>query len=303
MKQGIINLIILLLTLLTFVISGCTKPGWVIQESSTTNNLRSLWFTDTKTGTVVGDHGTILRTTNGGDKWTIQICGTEENLWGVRFIDSMNGWVVGDNGTILHTTNGGTTWILQKRRTENNLYSILCLDDQTIWIAGSDGTILHSINEGASWIREATGVINLIWDVFFISQDTGIAGCGGCIDCPYYGGYILRTTNSGFILYHSEWDKDISGAIWNIQKYDTTIMSIYGAYYTDANTGIVVGIGGNILKTVDGGITWTGQKSGTTYDLLNVFFTDAETGIAFGGRYIGQYQEGIILRTTNSGST
>src|SRR5437762_9462682 len=71
------------------------------------NNLRGASFVDANTGTVVGEYGTIVRTTDGGNSWTIQFSGTTQNLWAVSFKDSNKGTAVGEGGTILGTTDGG----------------------------------------------------------------------------------------------------------------------------------------------------------------------------------------------------
>jgi photosystem II stability/assembly factor-like uncharacterized protein len=60
--------------------------------------------------------------------------------------------------------------------------------------------------------------------------------------------------------------------------------------FIDANTGTAVGWEGTILRTTDGGATWTAQESCTTNLLYGVSFTDANTGTA-----VGQF--GTILRT------
>ena len=60
--------------------------------------------------------------------------------------------------------------------------------------------------------------------------------------------------------------------------------------FRDASNGMVVGVGGAILRTTDGGSTWTIQSSGTTNDLYGVSFTDAKTGTVVGSG-------GTILRT------
>jgi photosystem II stability/assembly factor-like uncharacterized protein len=62
----------------------------------------------------------------------------------------------------------------------------------------------------------------------------------------------------------------------------------------DASTGTAVGEQGTILRTVDGGATWTSQSSGTTNLLLGVSFVDASTGTAVG-------HLGTILRTDTGG--
>src|SRR5215831_18731912 len=64
--------------------------------------------------------------------------------------------------------------------------------------------------------------------------------------------------------------------------------------FSDANTGIVVGAAGTILRTTDGGGTWKAQSSGTGRSLFGVFLRDANTGTVVG-------DTGTILRTTTGG--
>src|SRR5205809_7929077 len=74
------------------------------------NNLRGTSFVDANTGTVVGEYGTIVRTTDGGNSWTVQASGTTETLWAVSFTDANNGTAVGEAGTIGGTTDEGDHW-------------------------------------------------------------------------------------------------------------------------------------------------------------------------------------------------
>ncbi len=66
--------------------------------------------------------------------------------------------------------------------------------------------------------------------------------------------------------------------------------------FSDANTGTVVGGGGTILRTINGGTLWTAQTSVTSSFLNSVSFTDANNGTAVGA-------SGTIVRTTNGGTT
>ncbi|HYR56344.1 MAG TPA: YCF48-related protein [Myxococcaceae bacterium] len=70
-----------------------------------------------------------------------------------------------------------------------------------------------------------------------------------------------------------------------------TSAPLYGVSFVNANTGTAVGGSGTILRTMDGGTTWTSQRSVTQYYLMAVSFVDANTGTA-----VGEY--GSILRTT-----
>jgi photosystem II stability/assembly factor-like uncharacterized protein len=57
-----------------------------------------------------------------------------------------------------------------------------------------------------------------------------------------------------------------------------------------------VGDNGTILKTVNGGTSWSAEPSGTNSKLVSVNFPDAITGYAVG-------DSGIILKTDNGGTT
>lgn len=64
--------------------------------------------------------------------------------------------------------------------------------------------------------------------------------------------------------------------------------------YTSISNGYIVGNGGTILKTINGGQNWTTQTSGTSNDLKSVHFVNANDGWACG-------TNGIVLKTTNAG--
>ncbi|OFX56583.1 MAG: hypothetical protein A2046_13440 [Bacteroidetes bacterium GWA2_30_7] len=69
---------------------------------------------------------------------------------------------------------------------------------------------------------------------------------------------------------------------------------LFSTFFTDTITGYIVGSKGTILKTIDGGINWNEQISGTTELLTSVFFINNDIGFAVG-------YNGTILKTTNAG--
>ena len=81
---------------------------------------------------------------------------------------------------------------------------------------------------------------------------------------------------------------------WFIQQSGTDEF-LYSVYFTDEFNGTVVGTGGTILRTTDGGNNWVSQLSGTSKVLLDVYFIDAGNGFV-----VGDY--GLILRTINGGN-
>src|SRR5258708_18892504 len=74
-----------------------------------------------------------------------------------------------------------------------------------------------------------------------------------------------------------------------------------GVATPDANTTIAVGALGTIVRTEDGGATWTVQPSGTTHDLFAVSFVDANTGWVID--LLPPYRSEIILHTMDGGIT
>jgi hypothetical protein len=77
--------------------------------------------------------------------------------------------------------------------------------------------------------------------------------------------------------------------------------SFQGVKALDANTAVAVGYEGTILRTTEGGATWTHTPSGNT-TLSTVFFSDANIGTVVG------YEAfdcgcGSIVRTTDRGAT
>lgn len=248
------------------------QAGWFVQTSGTSKELWGVCFTDGNTGTAVGESGTILRTTNGGDSWIAQSSGTPRFLYSVSFIDANTGTAVGYSGIIIRTTNGGQNWITQSN-SGADLFGVHFTDTNTGTAVGRFGTILRTTDGGVNWFTQPSGTMSPLLDVFFINADTGSA-------VGMYG-TILRTTNGG--------------VNWFAQSY--TYPSAYrGVYFTDGNRGTAVGDYGTIIRTTNGGQNWFGQFPGTGRSLYGVCFSDANTGTV-----VGEF--GTILRTTNGGSS
>ncbi|MGH7961091.1 MAG: WD40/YVTN/BNR-like repeat-containing protein, partial [Candidatus Binatia bacterium] len=78
------------------------------------------------------------------------------------------------------------------------------------------------------------------------------------------------------------------------------LMSIADKFYAvkalSPEKAIVIGYGGKILMTIDGGKTWQLKTSGTDLALYSLAFVDAQNGWISG-------QGGLILHTTDGGET
>lgn len=79
-----------------------------------------------------------------------------------------------------------------------------------------------------------------------------------------------------------------------MEQTSPTSNDLHGIYFQDTDTGWVVGAGGDIAKTTDGGDSWFLQPSGVGEILLDVSFADADAGVAVG-------TGGTLLYTTDGG--
>ncbi len=107
---------------------------------------------------------------------------------------------------------------------------------------------------------------------------------------PYY---IWHTTNGG--------------SYWTVQYTDSTQGGFNALQFTDLNNGWVVGDSGKILKTTNGGSTWTPVANpglGTQCKTKCLFFLNADVGWL--GSKTGDTVSGnipVVLHTVNGGAT
>jgi hypothetical protein len=133
---------------------------------------------------VVGQNGTVLKTTDSGINWTTQTSGTTNTLFDVHFVDANNGWAIGARNTIIKTTNRGTTWAPQTSGISNSsptLNAVHFIDANTGWIVANGGIIQKTTNGGANWsvLNLPTPSLNAI---YFSNAETGWgAGAIGAI--------------------------------------------------------------------------------------------------------------------------
>jgi photosystem II stability/assembly factor-like uncharacterized protein len=280
-----------------FMVYGATAQ-WVHQNSGTTKNLNSVYFTDANNGYAVGDSGIILKTTDGGAYWEIKSSGVTSNLYSVHFPSISHGYAVGEGGIILKSSNGGENWASQNAIITSNLNAVYFTDENTGYAAGGNGDslyILKTSNGGNQWSMVYLYVStpnpwypSILYSIHFADNNTGYAAGTTNLfigyDVPKQ--VVLKTTNGG-----ADWAQIIipeSG-------------SLYSVYFTDTFTGYCVGsklmgtLTAVIRKTTDGGNSWTIQDFSEVDALYSVCFTGADTGFAVGS-------EGKVIKTIDGGA-
>jgi len=257
--------------------------GWRAQDSGTSASLRAVDFTDTQTGWVAGDGGTILHTENAGAQWLPQDSGTTEDLFAVFFLDAMTGWFGGREGVIRKTTDGGATWTPQTSGTGEQIRGIVFVDAGRGWAVGGGGTILTTADGGETWQAQTSGTEETLMAVCFVDADHGWA-TGGSGDAAV----VLRTTNGG--------------AEWLPSTTPEPRQSLNSVHFVDEQVGWVCGYHASVYKSTDGGVTWQVQYQDLETDYTNfsdVYAINANTAWAVG--YVGV--AGRSVKTSDRGDT
>ena len=111
-------------------------------------------FGNSNLGIVIGDNGSIARTTNAGVVWKPIQSGVTSTLRSIYITNDSTGWIAGDSGIILKTTDGGLTWAPQTSGVNSNLNAIQFVDVNNGWVVGNNGTILNTDQGGVTSVVE-----------------------------------------------------------------------------------------------------------------------------------------------------
>jgi len=248
------------------------EGGWVLNNTGVSVDLHDITVShgDDDKAWACGEGGMILHTSNGGATWAQQASGTTEALYGIAFWEIEGGPViaVGAHGTILMTYDEGATWTPRVSGTTEHLRDV---SDFDFYISGDGGTILRSLNDGATWMAMDSGTTERL---------NAIAGAF----------YRLALGENGVML-------SIFGQGGWTPRDSGTDLGLRALPMFNANR-LVVGEAGLVLRSEDGGTSWTAAPSGTHHNLNGV-----EYSVNNFSRIYCVGDGGTILRSTDEGAS
>jgi photosystem II stability/assembly factor-like uncharacterized protein len=140
--------------------------------------LHGIHFYDENIGCVVGEHGNIFWTNDGGTNWIQKNSGIVNHLWGVYVLNETTAWAVGVVGTIIFTTDSGENWTVYNSGFSHGFGEIIFTDDVHGWIVGGDAdqsTILYTSDAGSTWVEQTSGADHPLMGVSFADTYNGWA--------------------------------------------------------------------------------------------------------------------------------
>ena len=255
------------------------------------NTLRDIFIFDQNTAISVGDLGTVIKTTDGGETWNVQhhVGGTSNSLNSVWFIDNYIGWMI-DNHVVFKTTDGGDIWFEIYDGTECIPSHVHFIDENTGFVFGKTteegwgyGVCCKTMNGGKDWTCSRLPGRMALYRYsasFFMNFDTGWV-----VGDAFGPNVIYKTTDCG--------------KTWVQKQVEPLVYGLQDIYFIDDKNGFIVGLFGAFLKTNDGGNTWHYQNLWEKYQKVeyqnfnSVFFTDSLNGWIVG--------PGFILETADGG--
>jgi photosystem II stability/assembly factor-like uncharacterized protein len=272
---------------------------WTRVASFKGSLMRSVAFANATTAVALAQttpavQANFWRTTDGGATW--QPVG-QNAAWDLRFNSTGVGIAVGEQGGIWRSTDSGATWttVVGGSFASPKLNFVRWASD-TVVLAASSSALLRSTDAGLTWNPVTVPNNAFVQGVAFATATKGFAIADDPVASTFANRKVLlRTVDGGATWTLTPWSSLLTG---------TTVVQPVAIAFADAQTGVVVGstqmtasfaIGATVLRTTDGGATWTRDPSPSAYDLNAIDFISPTVGVAVGMGF-------SVVRTTTGGA-
>jgi photosystem II stability/assembly factor-like uncharacterized protein len=306
--------LLLCCTLLCVLLSyGQDNWQWLNPQPSGYNNSKVV-FVDHQRGFILNINGDLEVTTDQGASWGI----TDHFPYATSFdVHANTGVIASYTGVLYLSQDNGNSWQFLQPDTIDQFAFVNVLSRDSFFVSTASGTIYATEDMGHHWAEYHCGapIECLSWVnsmIGFVGSTTGAIlktvdggktwkvlnsvnyspGNITAIDFPNADtGYACRS-DSVLITYDG-------GNTW--QEHGPRLgYTPYAIDFVNSTTGIMAGESGTLLRSNDGGVTWTftGVSSNAIYarDLTSLTFVSVDTGFAIG-------QLGQIWKTVDTGNT
>jgi photosystem II stability/assembly factor-like uncharacterized protein len=328
------------------------QTNWQKVNSGSTSGFKGVHLLDTKRGYVVGSGPMLKTTTDGGATWSapIEVTGATQDLWGVfathgPAADTI--CVVGENGAVHRSVNGGAAWTTQDMHySQGFAFAVTGTDARNMYVTGYEGAesgqqglVIATHDGGETWVKGAVQGAGTFDKSFFLTAELGYAA-GGKPGGISSGGVIMKTTDGGFNWTTAATTPYSMNSIYCFDENRWVAVGFEGlaigttdggknwkrmtmpaaqakdpfthVLFVDDRLGFIASAYGAMLKTTDGGATWTRDNSfiaGTTIiwsmtkaesETETILLACGEAGSIFRYRIKKQQQQPAVSLSANA---
>jgi photosystem II stability/assembly factor-like uncharacterized protein len=279
-----------------------------------TSRTDDIWFLDADNGWAVNSNGQVLQTSDGGDSWQQRLLLSNAYLRCVGFANAQSGWVgsLTPGQRLFHTADGGANWTALDDQMPAEAPPAICglsvVSDEVVYGSGTNFPdkptgVIKTTDGGTTWTAQSMAEhATLLVDCFFRDEQTGWV-VGGKADVPNprrddVHAVVLHTEDGG-----KTWENRLAGVEglpdgewgWKIAFVDDMVGYVSLENLSD----------GAVLKTTDGGKSWTRKPVNDPQDNANlegIGFVDDQLGWA-GGWGDKDFEGGFTSVTHDGGDT
>jgi photosystem II stability/assembly factor-like uncharacterized protein len=208
----------------------------------------------------------------------------------VFFLNENLGWAADGGGAkVFKTTDGGDSWVQQFQDGLNYFRNIEFLNENIGFLGTLNGSFFKTANGGQTWQPIS---VNNLPEITICGLDcvgtTTVYGCGAY----FQPAYVIKSSNSG--------------ATWQFIDMSAYATALVEVLFVTENIGFVSGQnqnGGVILKTINGGLTWSiiYQTTIPGEYVWKLQILDSNPTIMFGSVSSVAPFNGKVIKSINSG--
>jgi photosystem II stability/assembly factor-like uncharacterized protein len=319
LKNLLVCLTIALLCTSCSSVPSLSYNPWQVISLPTEATFADLSFTnDENHGWLVGSRGTLFETTDGGDTWQERKIdlGDEKVSYSDISFNGQEGWIVGKPSILLHTDDAGASWsrIPLSSKLPGAPESIIALGPKTAEMVTDLGAIYKTTNGGANWKALVEGAVGVARTITRSPDGRYIAVSakgnfystwtpGDTEWTPHNRNSSRRLQNMGFGSDGRLWLLARGGQVQfsegeDLENWDEGIFPEFSTSWGLLDLGYrtpeeiwVAGGSANLLRSVDGGVTWEKDRGieDVASNFYKVTFLTPEKGFVLGNN-------GVLLK-------
>lgn len=220
-------------------------------------------------------------------------------------------------GDVLASFDAGRTWVPRGNVGQGHVEGLVRAEDGGLWVGGDGGRLLRSGDGGATWTPgeplSPTTIVTGLYAasegrILFMTFEPGTertaadaVGPATLPPPPAETGPtgVLTVAPDGALMAGGRRLLRLEGDGWK-QVGPEGAGTVRDIAFAPGGDGWAVGHGGSLLRSRDGGCTWTREGAFTRNRLRGVLFVDAGTGFAFGD---ANAEPGALWLTRDAGAT